>query len=274
MRAGGRPRRSQPGAAAVSAQDLRRGGDADLRGPAAASELGARQAPGLARAAPPEVDLPAVSTAGDLLARKGLVKKRRRRRPFKHPGVVPTTTTHPNDLWTADFKGHFRTRDGVYCYPLTVADQHTRYLLGVTACSRRKAPACARSSTGCSASTGCRTRFAPTMASRSRPGDSRPVAAQCLVAAARHSASAHPARAAAGERRAERMHKTLKAEAIRPRGATLVAQQRAFNRFQQQPAAPLGTTTVGNTGSYRQPLTTTQRFRCSHVVASDFLVFL
>ena len=42
---------------------------------------------------------------------------------------MPITTAHPNDLWTADFKGHFRTRDGVYCYPLTVADQHTRYLL-------------------------------------------------------------------------------------------------------------------------------------------------
>src|SRR5712691_9145522 len=78
----------------------------------------------------PAVDLPAVSTAGDLLARKGLVKKRRRRHHYQHPGVVPIRTVHPNDLWTADFKGHFRTRDGVYCYPLTVADQHTRYLLG------------------------------------------------------------------------------------------------------------------------------------------------
>src|SRR5712691_8236380 len=77
----------------------------------------------------PAVDLPAVSTAGDLLARKGLVKKRRRRHHYQHPGVVPIRTVHPNDLWTADFKGHFRTRDGVYCYPLTVADQHTRYLL-------------------------------------------------------------------------------------------------------------------------------------------------
>ena len=77
----------------------------------------------------PAVDWPAVSTAGDLLARRGLVKKRRRRRHYQHPGVVPPTTTQPNDLWTADFKGHFRTRDGLYCYPLTVADQHTRYLL-------------------------------------------------------------------------------------------------------------------------------------------------
>ncbi len=75
------------------------------------------------------VPWPAVSTAGDLLARRGLVKKRRRRRRHQHPGVVPPTTSAPNDLWTADFKGHFRTRDGIYCYPLTIADQHTRYLL-------------------------------------------------------------------------------------------------------------------------------------------------
>jgi putative transposase len=43
--------------------------------------------------------------------------------------VVPVATTAPNDLWTADFKGQFRTGNGVYCYPLTIADQHTRFLL-------------------------------------------------------------------------------------------------------------------------------------------------
>ena len=41
----------------------------------------------------PALDWPAVSTAGDLLARRGLVKKRRRRRHYQHPGVVPPTTT-------------------------------------------------------------------------------------------------------------------------------------------------------------------------------------
>ena len=77
----------------------------------------------------PAVTWPATSTAGDLLARHGLVKKRRRRRPPHHPGVVPPTTAAPNDLWAADFKGQFRTGDRIYCYPLTVTDQHTRYLL-------------------------------------------------------------------------------------------------------------------------------------------------
>lgn len=64
-----------------------------------------------------------------MLAREGLVKKRRRRRPYQHPGVVPPHTDAANDLWTTDFKGQFPTRDGVWCYPLTLADQHTRYLL-------------------------------------------------------------------------------------------------------------------------------------------------
>src|ERR1700730_10106083 len=52
----------------------------------------------------PLVDLPAVSTAGDLLARQGLVKKRRRRRQYQHPGVVPITTNRPHDLSTAAFQ--------------------------------------------------------------------------------------------------------------------------------------------------------------------------
>jgi len=72
---------------------------------------------------------PAPSTAADVLARRGLVQRRRRRRPHVHPGVVPATTAEPNDLWTADFKGQFRTGNGIYCYPLTIADQHTRFLL-------------------------------------------------------------------------------------------------------------------------------------------------
>src|SRR5829696_1583309 len=45
----------------------------------------------------PDLDWPAASTAGDLLARRGLVKPRRRRRPPVHPGAVPPVTTAPND---------------------------------------------------------------------------------------------------------------------------------------------------------------------------------
>jgi len=72
---------------------------------------------------------PAVSTVGDLFGREGLVRKRRRRRRAVHPGTVPPHTTAPNDLWAADFKGQFRTGDGIYCFPLTISDLHSRYLL-------------------------------------------------------------------------------------------------------------------------------------------------
>ena len=77
----------------------------------------------------PELTLPAPSTAADLLGREGLVVRRRRSPPWRHPGNPRVRPLAPNELWTADFKGQFRTGDGVYCYPLTIADEHSRYLL-------------------------------------------------------------------------------------------------------------------------------------------------
>ena len=74
---------------------------------------------------------PAISTVADLLKRQGLITPRRSRRAIVHPGTLPIRTSAPNDLWTADFKWQFRTRNGVYCFPLTIADKHTRYLLCV-----------------------------------------------------------------------------------------------------------------------------------------------
>lgn len=83
----------------------------------------------LARRHPRIQHWPAASTVADLLARRGLVQRRHPRRKPVHPGVIRPVTEMANDLWTADFKGQFRTGDGRYCFPLTLADQHTRYLL-------------------------------------------------------------------------------------------------------------------------------------------------
>ena len=77
----------------------------------------------------PDARVPAASTAGAILDRHGLTKKRRPRRPPKHPGSVPLVAEVPNAVWTADYKGQFKTRDGVYCYPLTVCDAHSRFIL-------------------------------------------------------------------------------------------------------------------------------------------------
>ena len=57
----------------------------------------------------------------DLLKRHDLVPKTRRRPPLSHPGRPLTPMTAPNEIWTADFKGQFKTRDGVYCYSTLAA---------------------------------------------------------------------------------------------------------------------------------------------------------
>ena len=77
----------------------------------------------------PDIKRPAASTAGAIPKRHGLTQTRRRRRPAKHPGTTPLMTTAPNQVWTADYKGPFKTRDGLYCYPLTVCDAPSHYVL-------------------------------------------------------------------------------------------------------------------------------------------------
>jgi transposase InsO family protein len=75
----------------------------------------------------PGIDWPAASSVGELLRREGLVAEgRRRRRRDSHPGPPQVVAPAPNDLWTTDFKGHFRTRDWDWCYPLTILDHASR----------------------------------------------------------------------------------------------------------------------------------------------------
>src|SRR5580765_3207125 len=77
----------------------------------------------------PDRPWPAPSTAGAILKRQGWVTARRQRRLIA-PSMRPLTAmAEPNDVWTIDFKGQFRTRDGQWCYPLTVMDGASRYLL-------------------------------------------------------------------------------------------------------------------------------------------------
>jgi putative transposase len=71
---------------------------------------------------------PAASTVGDLLRREG--KSQPRRRVSREPGAPcpQVEPSAPNESWSADFKGWFRTGDGVRCEPLTVTDNHSRYI--------------------------------------------------------------------------------------------------------------------------------------------------
>jgi putative transposase len=76
---------------------------------------------------------PARSTVCDLLSRHGFVPKNHQRRAIGHPGKPISPIGGPNDVWSADFKGHFKTGDGRYGYPLTISDGYRRLLLGCPA---------------------------------------------------------------------------------------------------------------------------------------------
>jgi putative transposase len=71
---------------------------------------------------------PAISTVHAVLDRNGLVSHGRERH-YHAQGTSLSTPTTPNDLWCADFKGEFMLSDKRYCYPLTITDFATRYLI-------------------------------------------------------------------------------------------------------------------------------------------------
>jgi putative transposase len=78
------------------------------------------------------VQTPAISTVHAVLDRHGLVTRRRRRR-YKAEGTALSAPHQPNDLWCADFKGEFMLADHRYCYPLTITDFASRYLIACEA---------------------------------------------------------------------------------------------------------------------------------------------
>lgn len=77
---------------------------------------------------------PAISTVHAVLDRHGLVHRRKRRRR-RGTGTALSQANSPNALWCADFKGEFRLGNRRYCYPLTITDFATRYLLTCEALS-------------------------------------------------------------------------------------------------------------------------------------------
>jgi transposase InsO family protein len=183
----------------------------------------------------PVLMLPHQSTVCEMLKRNGLIKAKRRRRAIGHPGRPSAVVTCPNDAWSADFKGQFRLGDGSYCYPLTVTDNFSRYLL---ACKGLKG-----------------TLLEPTKAEftrlfkeyglprRIKTDNGVPFAAATLGRLSQLSVwwlklGVLPELSEPGKPqqngRHERMHKTLKDEATKPPGANNGAQQRKFNVFRQE----------------------------------------
>jgi putative transposase len=182
----------------------------------------------------PELSLPAASTVGELLRKKGLIGKRRRIRRSSPYGDRLGGYEKPNSIWCADFKGHFPV-DGWRCHPLTITDGYSRYLLRCDALKRPLAdpaslvfesafrefglPEAIRTDNGAPFST-------------LAPGGLSRLAIWWIRLGIR------PERILPGRPdqngRHERMHSTLKAEVCRPPRASFPAQQRAFNRFRDE----------------------------------------
>src|SRR5215471_16725014 len=182
----------------------------------------------------PDVHTPAISTVHAVLDRHGLVKRRSRRRnrakgtPLSHP-------LQPNDLWCADYKGEFMLADRRYCYPLTISDFASRYLVACEALSTTKEsyafsvfeaafkdfglPASIRTDNG-----------VPFASPNSLFGLSKlSVWWLRLGIQIERIKPAHPQQ----NGRHERMHLTLKREATKPASRNLLKQQERFDRFLQ-----------------------------------------
>ena len=86
----------------------------------------------------PDIRIPAKSTIHAVLDRHGLVQKRKRRGQYKSNGTNLLSTENPNDLWCADYKGQFMLGNKKYCYPLTITDFASRYLIACEALENNK----------------------------------------------------------------------------------------------------------------------------------------
>jgi transposase InsO family protein len=183
----------------------------------------------------PRWTLPGRSTVCDILSRHGLVPTRRQRRRLGHPGKPTTIMAAPNAVWCADYKGQFKTGDGRYCYPLTVTDGFSRYLLGCQGLG---------STAGVEAQPVFTRLFKEYgLPLRIRTDNGIPFATTTLARLSKLSAwwvrlgilpeFIEPGRPDQNGRH-ERMHRTLKAATTRPAAGSLGAQQRRFNTFREE----------------------------------------
>jgi transposase InsO family protein len=108
-----------------------------------------------------DVRIPAKSTVHAVLDRYDLVKRARQRRG-RAEGTPLSHAAQSNDLWCTDFKGEFTLGNGRYCYPLTVSDQASRYLLACEALESTKEAPSSKPLSACSGNVACRRRSAPT----------------------------------------------------------------------------------------------------------------
>ena len=86
----------------------------------------------------PDQPIPSKTSIYNVLKREGMLEPKRRRRRVQPSPHRLASTKAPNELWSADFKGQFKMGNGRWCYPLTVMDHASRYLLGCQGFERHR----------------------------------------------------------------------------------------------------------------------------------------
>jgi transposase InsO family protein len=180
----------------------------------------------------PELQVPAPSTIGELLHVAGLTVSRRRRRHVP-PRTEPLAhATGPNAVWCADFKGDFALGDGSRCFPPTISDAHSRYLLRCQALARtsgdRVQPLFEATFREFGLPDVIRTDNGPPFATTGAGGLS--ALSVWWVKLGIRPERIDPGRPAQNGRH-QRMHRTLKAEACQPPADSPRGQQLRFDRF-------------------------------------------
>jgi transposase InsO family protein len=200
---------------------------------------GARKLREVLAAAHPALAWPAPSTITTLLDRAGLVQRRARRRAPSALGTLGGTrgpappVDTPNALWTMDYKGQFRTGDGRWCYPLTIVDAHSRFLLAGVAHRAPATQAVHAVLADCFRTYGLPAAILsdngpPFGAPRAPRGFSRlTLWLRTLDITPHFIVPGHPEH----NGRHERLHRTLKRDVLRPPAASLRTQQARFDAF-------------------------------------------
>ena len=178
------------------------------------------------------VQCPAISTVHAVLDRHGLVTRKAKRRP-RAEGTALGWPSEPNALWCADYKGEFMLADRQYCYPLTITDFASRYLISCDALSTtREAYAFAvfeRAFKDLGLPQAIRTDNGGPFASPHALYGLSKLAVWWLRLGIQieRIKPGHPEQ----NGRHERMHLTLKTEATKPAAANVLQQQARFDEF-------------------------------------------
>lgn len=177
---------------------------------------------------------PSIDTIQRILSRHGCITPRKPRRQRNHSGPPIPIPPQPNATWTADFKGEFRMKDGNLCFPLTILDGYSRFLLACKGMLNLDLHATMRRFDRLFREFGLPDRI---RTDNGHPFASRAIAGLSQLSVWWISLGILPDLIEPGKPqqngRHERMHRTLKEDAATPPHRNLRAQQRSFNRFRE-----------------------------------------